>query len=232
MNGVLVHLPLHCVPFTFKFTFTFTSNTLSALIACKSALSRGSTEDLVPMIFHRAIDMRIPLDHYYMCAKPLDTFRYLLSEHHGRGRALKMRVSGRGGGRHHATDAPVAHAPQMGPICPEHGPGPCPSWLPWFYVEHGHDTCSPPAPPMLDFAGPSNWATSKPMNVEPALPMLTTSFIVADLRRARIRSPPTMVARPSAPMRYPRMHVEKLRAATPSMMRSLPPHLFCLYRLP
>jgi hypothetical protein len=112
-----------------------------------------------------------------------------LLERRGRGRGLRMRVGGRGGRRCQATDVLVAPAPPTGPICPEHGPGP---WLPWFCVEHGHGPCPPPTPVV---AGPSNWAAPEPM--EPTSPTLTPSFTVAGLRRARSRSPPTMVARRS-----------------------------------
>ncbi|XP_066342772.1 uncharacterized protein [Miscanthus floridulus] len=108
-----------------------------------------------------------------------------------------MRVDGRGGRHRHATAAPVAPTPPKGSICTDHGPGPCPPWLPRFCVEHGHGPCPPPAP---EVTGPSNWAAPEPMEVEPAP---TPSFTVAGLRRARSRSTPTTAACRSALTRLP-----------------------------
>ncbi|CAD6256983.1 unnamed protein product [Miscanthus lutarioriparius] len=152
------------------------------------------------LIFHRAVSMGLPFNHRMIRAELLDTSRYLLGERRGRGQGLRMRVSGRGGRHRHSTDAPMAPAPATGSICPDHGPGPCPSWLPRFCVEHGHGPYPSPAP---EVAVPSNWAAPEPMEVEPAPPTPTPYFTMVGLRRARSRSPSTTAARRSAPTRLP-----------------------------
>ena len=158
--------------------------------------------DLVYMILHRAVDMRISHDHHYIREELLDTFRYLLRERRGRDWGLRMRVSGRGGRRCRAGDAVVAPAPPPANECPEHGPGPCPPWLPLYHNKHGHGPCSRralPAPLAPDVAGPSNWAGPMAMDVESAPRAPTPSAAAAGLRRRRSRSPSTIAARRSAP---------------------------------
>ncbi|CAD6238691.1 unnamed protein product [Miscanthus lutarioriparius] len=159
--------------------------------------------DLVFLILHRAINMNIPFNHHYIRDELLEMFRYLLGECREGERAGTSDVRGWSWWSLSCVDAPDGPAPPPAPVAPStdwdrvrrHG---CHA----FCVEHGYgpprrQRLSPSAP---DVAGPSNSAGPVVMDVEPVLPMPTSSLTVAGLRR-RSRSPPTIVARRSAPSR-------------------------------